>query len=151
MILPILRWPDPRLSTPCAPVTGTEDLTALAADMLETMYAAPGRGLAAPQVGVMKRLFVMDTDWKTGDPAPRVCLNPVIEPVAGPVAGSERQAPAMSRVTGPEGCLSIPGIMTEVERFGAILLHWTALDGTRHSELLTGFAAVCAQHEAGPS
>lgn len=63
-VLPILQWPDPRLTTACAAVTG--DMRALASDMLETMYAANGRGLAAPQVGVMLRLFVMDATWKEG-------------------------------------------------------------------------------------
>ena len=75
-ILPILRWPDERLETRCAPVMG--DVSALAADMLETMYAAPGRGLAAPQVGVLLRLFVMDATWKEGTRAPQVMVNPQI-------------------------------------------------------------------------
>ena len=70
MLLPILRWPDPRLSQLCAPAVLDDDLRALAADMLETMYAAPGRGLAAPQVGHLVRMFVMDAAWKTGAPAP---------------------------------------------------------------------------------
>ena len=134
MILPILRWPDPPLSTPCAPVGG-RDVAALAADMLETMYAAPGRGLAAPQVGVLLRLFVMDTGWKEGTPAPRICLDPVVEFIG-------------DFVEGPESCLSLPGIVTRVARAERVALHWTTPDGDRRSEVLDGFAAVCAQHEA---
>lgn len=132
-ILPILRWPDPRLSTPCAPVDG--DVAQLAADMLETMYAAPGRGLAAPQVGVLKRMFVMDVAWKTGTPDPVVCINPEI------LWRSEDTA------EGAEGCLSIPGISTLITRATTIRLGWTTLEGDRREADLTGFAAICAQHE----
>ena len=132
-VLPILRWPDERLETRCAPVTG--DVAALAADMLETMYAAPGRGLAAPQVGVLLRLFVMDTGWKEGRPAPRVMVNPEI------------LWQGAARATGPEGCLSIPGVTTLVERAAEVCLRWTALEGSVQEEVLTGFAAICAQHE----
>ena len=73
-VLPILRWPDPRLKQVCDPVSG--DVSALAADMLDTMYAAKGRGLAAPQVGQMVRLFVMDSGWKTGAKTPRCAAAP---------------------------------------------------------------------------
>lgn len=132
-ILPILRWPDPRLSTPCAPVTS--DVSQLAADLLETMYAAPGRGLAAPQVGVLQRLFVMDVAWKTGAPDPVVCVNPEILSRSDEVA------------EGTEGCLSIPGISTLVTRATTIRLAWTTLEGDRRVADLTGFAAICAQHE----
>jgi peptide deformylase len=135
MILPILRWPDPRLSQVCAPAVLDNDLRALAADMLETMYAAPGRGLAAPQVGRLVRMFVMDVDWKTGTPAPMVCVNPQILALSG------------NRVMGPEGCLSIPGTVTEVARAEAVHLRWTDLDGALNEAMLTGFAAVCVQHE----
>lgn len=135
-LLPILRWPDARLQTVCAPVPEiTAETGALAADMLETMYAAPGRGLAAPQVGVLLRLFVMDTTWKEGARSPRVCLNPEI------LWRSD------ARVSGPEGCLSIPGILTRVERAETIRLRWTGLDGVTREEDLTGFDAICAQHE----
>lgn len=135
MILPILRWPDPRLSTPCAPAVQSDELRALAADMLETMYAAPGRGLAAPQVGHLLRVFVMDVSWKEGSRAPMVFVNPVI---------LWRDAALMP---GPEGCLSIPGPTTIVERAQAIRMAWTDLDGAAQEETFTGFAAICAQHE----
>lgn len=134
MLLPILRWPDPRLSQPCAPAVLDDDLRQLAADMLETMYAAPGRGLAAPQVGRLLRLFVMDVAWKTDEPAPMVLINPSIELLG-------------DRVAGPEGCLSIPGPVTEVERSSQVRVRWTDLDGAAREELFDGFAAICIQHE----
>jgi peptide deformylase len=94
----ILRWPDARLSM-VAEVAVVDDATlALAADMLETMYAADGRGLAAPQIGVLARVFVMDASWKTGVAAPETFLNPEI------VWRSDEA------VTSSEGCLSIPGV-----------------------------------------
>lgn len=132
-VLPILRWPDPRLSTVCDPVTG--DVRSLAADMLDTMYDAPGRGLAAPQVGALLRLFVMDVTWKEGLRAPQVFVNPEILWMSD------------TRATGPEGCLSLVGATTYVNRATEIRLRWSGLDGASYEETLTGFAAICAQHE----
>lgn len=135
-LLPIVHWPDRRLSTVCAPIPEVDmALGTLAADMLDTMYAAPGRGLAAPQVGVLKRLFVMDVTWKEGPRSPVVCINPEI------IWRSDETAP------GPEGCLSIPGVTAEVTRAREIRLRWTGLDEVVREEHLTGFAAICAQHE----
>jgi peptide deformylase len=135
-VLPIVRWPDRRLSMPCAPAGGPDEaLRRLAADMLETMYAAPGRGLAAPQVGVLRRLFVMDVAWKEGAPEPMVFLDPEIV----------WRSPE-TRVGG-EGCLSIPGVMAEVERAAGIELAWRDLEGARHAARFDGFAAICIQHE----
>lgn len=136
MIRQIVRWPDPVLATHCAPVDAiNHQVRNLAEDMLETMYAAPGRGLAAPQVGETVRLFVMDTTWKDGERRPIVAINPEIV------------TKSPMRVTGPEGCLSIPGLTAEVERAETIRLRWTTLDGDVRDEILTGFDAVCAQHE----
>jgi peptide deformylase len=132
--LPILRWPDPRLSTVCDPVALDEDLDNLVRDMFETMYAAPGRGLAAPQVGVLKRLFVMDCGWKDGDMTPMVCINPEILRADGMAPGSE-------------GCLSIPGVLAEVMRPERILLRYRDIDGAVQEVELDGFEARCAQHE----
>lgn len=135
-ILPITLFPDPMLRRPCTPVAAIDArLRRLAADMLETMYAAPGRGLAGPQVAVPERIFVMDATWKEGTPSPRVCLNPEI------LAASDRL------VTNAEGCLSIPGVPAEVARPDWIVLRWTDLEGARHEARLEGFEAVCAQHE----
>ena len=102
--------------------------------MLETMYAAPGRGLAAPQVGRLLRMFVMDVTWRTGVPEPIVFVNPEIEPYG-------------ARILGPEGCLSIPGPVTEVERFAQVRVRWTDLDGKAQEAEFDGFAAICIQHE----
>lgn len=135
-LVDILRWPDPRLRRPCLPVTEIDAaLHRLARDMLDTMYAAPGRGLAAPQVGVLRRIFVMDVGWKDGTPTPMVCINPELHDVSEAVA------------TCTEGCLSIPGIPAEVTRPAAVALAWTDLSGARRTGWLTGMAATCAQHE----
>ena len=134
-VLPILRWPDARLSQRCDPVGADENLEQLVTDMFETMYAAPGRGLAAPQVGVMKRLFVMDCGWKEGDMTPVVCINPEIVDQSDVL------------VTGDEGCLSIPGILAPVTRPDRITLRWTDLGGATQEQRLEGFEARCAQHE----
>lgn len=134
-VLAVRLWPDPVLSRVAGPVTDLAAVQVLAADMLDTMYHAQGRGLAAPQVGVSLRVFVMDVTWKEGTPAPQVFVNPVILSRSDVVA------------VGPEGCLSIPGITTEITRATAIRLRWTDLDGASHEAGLTGFHAICAQHE----
>lgn len=133
--LQIRRWPDPILTRLCTPVGDPATVAALAADMLETMYAAPGRGLAAPQVGQAIRLFVMDVAWKEGEPRPFICVNPEIT------------ARASEAVTGPEGCLSIPGVTAQVPRAPWIVLRWTTPEGAQRQERLEGAAAICAQHE----
>lgn len=130
-MLEILTHPDPVLRTRCAPVTGNP--TALARAMLEAMYAAPGRGLAAPQVGVTERLFVMDATWKEGVPDPRVFVNPEI------VASEGRQV-------NEEGCLSIPGVPRRVARAARVTLAFDGPEG-RREERFEGFAAACVQHE----
>ncbi|KIC51979.1 peptide deformylase [Tateyamaria sp. ANG-S1] len=135
-VRPILTWPDARLEAVCAPVEAiTPEVRALAEDMLETMYAAPGRGLAAPQVGELVRLFVMDVTWKEGARSPVVCINPDAIERGVEVASAD------------EGCLSIPGVTAHVTRPTSVRMVWTDLDGVVHDEWLTGFAALCAQHE----
>jgi peptide deformylase len=135
-LLPIRVVPDPVLRQVCAPVTLFDDaLHALIADMFATMYAAPGRGLAAPQVGQTVRVFVMDAGWKTGDPAPIVFVNPVL------TLGADRAA-------GPEGCLSIPDVFCDVDRAQTVQVTWQDAVGKAQSGDFTGFAAVCIQHEA---
>jgi peptide deformylase len=135
-VRPILHWPDARLSTRCETIDGIDDdLRVLAADMFETMYAAPGRGLAAPQVGVLRRMFVMDVGWKDGTPSPVAMINPDI------LWMSE------ARATGAEGCLSLPGLTTDISRATSIRIRWTDLEGQAVEAELSGFAAVCAQHE----
>lgn len=134
-VLPILKWPDPRLSQSCAPVDEPGALRGLVDDMFETMYAAPGRGLAAPQVGVMKRLFVMDAGWKEGERTPLACIDPHVISKTGTV------------VPGEEGCLSVPGVTAQVERAGEVLLGYRDLDGAAQQAQLSGAAARIAQHE----
>jgi len=134
-VLPILTWPDRRLSQVCDDVADAAALGALIDDMFDTMYAAPGRGLAAPQVGVMQRLFVMDPTWKEGNRTQYVCINPVIVDASGATR------------TGQEACLSIPNVAADVTRPSEITLAYTDREGVRRQEHLTGFAATCAQHE----
>jgi peptide deformylase len=133
----ILIHPDPRLKKLCEAVTDvTDDLRALAADMLETMYAAPGVGLAGPQVGVMKRIFVMDCiKDPEARPRPVVLMNPVV------TWTSEAQN------TYEEGCLSIPDQYAEVTRPAEVRMRWLGLDGQQHEEHFEGLWATCAQHE----
>ncbi|SDI13289.1 peptide deformylase [Salipiger marinus] len=132
---PILRWPDPRLSQPCAEAVPGPELDALIRDMFETMYDAPGRGLAGPQVGAMLRVFVMDAGWKDGEMTPRACINPRI------LWMSEETA------VGPEGCLSIPGVTAQVRRAARLRLGYTDLDGAAQEVDLHGAEAIVAQHE----
>ncbi len=136
-LLPILLWGDARLTEVARPVGGiTPEVRRLAEDMAETMYAAPGRGLAAPQVGVGLRLFVMDCDWKeTGERLPLVLVDPVI------VASSEETA------VHEEGCLSIPDVPVQVTRPAAVTMRWRDLEGATVERRFEGMQAVCAQHE----
>jgi peptide deformylase len=134
-ILPVVLWPDPRLSVPCIPAPVDDGTLTLARDMLDTMYAALGRGLAAPQVGVLLRVFVMDATWKSAETTPEVFINPEI------IWRSD------DTVIGPEGCLSIPGPITQIARATDIILRWTTPAGAIAAQKLTGFRAICAQHE----
>lgn len=137
MLLDIVTYPDPRLKERCAPVEAiTDEIRQLAADMIETMYAAPGVGLAAPQVGRSLRLLVMDPGVQEGERRPRVLVNPVLEPL-GEVIVSEQ-----------EGCLSVPlNYRADVPRWSRVRLRATDLDGAPIDEELDGFAAVVVQHE----
>ncbi|MCT4371991.1 peptide deformylase [Yangia mangrovi] len=132
---PILRWPDPRLSQRCAEVGSVAEVAELVSDLFETMYDAPGRGLAAPQVGAMVRVFVMDAGWKDGEMTPRACINPEITWVSD------------ERVNGTEGCLSIPGVTAQVERHARIRLAYADLTGEVQEVELSGAEAIVAQHE----
>lgn len=135
-LLDIVQYPDPVLRRYCLPVATIDDaLTTLARDMLDTLYAAPGRGLAAPQVGVPLRLFVMDTRWREGQPDPVVLINPEI------IALSDRLVPSS------EGCLSIPGVPATVLRPDSVTATWLDLEGVRQTATFEGFDAVCVQHE----
>ena len=128
-----MLWPDPRLSVVCEPVETVDP--ALIADMFETMYAAKGRGLAAPQIGIMQRVFVVDVTWKEGVHSPRVFLNPVVANSGGQVGTVEEQ------------CLSIPDLPMPVERPLQVELTWDKADGAQMRETFDGNLARCILHE----
>ncbi|AVO36821.1 peptide deformylase [Pukyongiella litopenaei] len=134
---PILIHPDPRLKKLCAPVADLSDeLRILADDMLETMYDAPGIGLAAPQVGVLQRLIVLDCVKEDGAaPRPLVMFNPEV------VSRSE----ALN--TYEEGCLSIPDQYAEVTRPAEVEVAWIDRDGKARQQGFDGLWATCVQHE----
>ncbi len=131
--LTILEYPDPRLRTRAVPVTVFDAaLRKLAADMLETMYDAPGVGLAATQVNVHQRLLVADVS--DAHDQPRILVNPEILTREG-------------RCMREEGCLSVPGEFAQVERFANIRVRAQDVEG-RHFEFdADGLLAVCVQHE----
>ena len=134
---PILLHPDPRLKKTCAALPDlTDELRALADDMLETMYDAPGVGLAAPQVGVLQRLVVLDCVKEDGEaPRPLIMFNPEI------VAASDELN------TYEEGCLSIPDQFADVTRPAAVQVRWMDRDGREQNEEMDGLWATCVQHE----
>ena len=134
---PILIHPDPRLKKLCAPVADvSDDLRRLADDMLETMYEAPGIGLAAPQVGVLDRLIVLDCIKEPGEtPRPLIMFNPEV------VAHSDETS------SYDEGCLSIPEQYAEVTRPAEVEVSWMDRDGKAQREVFTDLWATCVQHE----
>lgn len=151
----IIEVPDPRLKTVSSDVTEFDDaLKTLVDDMYETMYAANGIGLAAIQIGVPKRILVIDLQPEDPDaepeecehdgtkhthPAtmkePRVFINPVI------------LDPAEQLATYQEGCLSVPEIYADVDRPEACTVQYQDMDGASHTEALSGLMATCIQHE----
>jgi peptide deformylase len=135
-LLEIIEAPDPRLSTPSTPVDRIDEgVLQLMDDMLETMYAAPGIGLAAPQVGVNRRLFVADLGGD-GERQPLFVINPEI------VWRSEET------VTSEEGCLSLPKQFGEVTRPARVRVHHLDRDGREQEIVAEGLLARCLQHEA---
>jgi peptide deformylase len=132
-LLPILEFPDPRLRTRAQPVEQVDaGLRKLIDDMFETMYAAPGIGLAATQVNVHKRLMVIDVSESRDDP--RVFVNPEI---------LERQGVEETE----EGCLSVPGVYDTVTRADRIRVRALDRDGKQFEMDANGLLAVCIQHE----
>ncbi len=135
-IRPILTAPDPRLKVVSEPVAKVDgDIRTLIDDMIATMYDADGIGLAAIQVGVPKRILVMDIDQKDGKKNPKAYINPKI------LWASEEMA------TFEEGCLSVPEIWDEVERPAKIRAEYLDRDGKRHEIEAEGLFATCLQHE----
>jgi peptide deformylase len=132
----ILILPDKRLRLVSKPVGKiTAEIKTLVEDMFETMYDAPGIGLAAIQVGVPKRVVTMDLSKKEGEPEPRVFIDPEI------VWASDE--PSVYE----EGCLSIPEIHEDVERPARVKVKFLDLDGKAHEEEADGLYATCIQHE----
>jgi peptide deformylase len=133
---PILVAPDPRLKRVSSTVSAVDDeIRALIDDLFETMYAAPGVGLAAPQVDVHKRLLVMDIAERDGDSKPFVMINPVI------LERSESEA------VYEEGCLSVPGHYADVARPDKVRVRYLDRDGVEQEIAVEGFLATCLQHE----
>lgn len=132
-IRPIVRYPDRRLAMPARPVTAFDDgLHELAADLLETMRAAPGIGITAPHVGVPLRVVVLELDAKAG---PQTYVNPEIE----------WASPEM--ILHKEGSVSMPGVNDEVQRHARARISYQDLDGNMRAEESDGLRAVCHQHE----
>jgi len=140
-ILPIIEAPDPRLRVISSPVAAVDArIRTLVADMFETMYAAPGIGLAAVQVGVPERLLVIDLQEEEDAEgqairSPRVFINPEIIDPAEDISVYN------------EGCLSVPDHYADVERPASCRARWLDLDGVQHDERIEGMLATCLQHE----
>lgn len=140
-ILPIIEIPDPRLKLVSSPVETVDDeVRQLIADMFDTMYDAPGIGLAAIQVAVPKRVLVIDLQEQEdaeGKPVrdPHAFINPEIVEVS-----DERRCYQ-------EGCLSIPDQFAEIERPDRCRVRWTDIDGNTHDAWFDGLMATCVQHE----
>ena len=137
----ILIYPDPCLKQVAKPVVNFKDegLKTLVEDMAETMYDAPGVGLAAPQIGVSLRVAVTDVDWRSDEPGVarnyKVWINPEFTWKSDEMEITE------------EGCLSVPDVYGEVKRPNAVRLRWFDLDGKEYEQEFHGFQAVALQHE----
>ena len=136
MILDIVTYPAASLKEKCVPVTEiTDEIRQLAADMLETMYEAPGVGLAAPQVGRNIRMLVMDPAAQDEEKQPRVVINPEL---------TLSEDTVLSR---QEGCLSVPDYRSKVRRTARVHVEATDLDGNPVSFDADDILAICVQHE----
>jgi peptide deformylase len=134
--LPILVLPDPILRQPSTPVERIDDdVRRLIDDMLETMYAAPGVGLAAVQVGVPRRVLVLDVSDKDDEQAPIAMINPEIVALGGEPRTHE------------EGCLSIPDVRIEIERPGSATVRYLDREGAQQELVADGLLATALQHE----
>lgn len=133
---PIIVAPDARLKVSASAVGAVDGhIRRLMDDMLETMYAAPGIGLAAPQIGVVKRVIVLDVAREDEAPAPLCLADPVL------LAASDEET------VGEEGCLSLPDHYAEVERPARITVSYLDRDGIRQVREADGLLATCIQHE----
>lgn len=147
--LEIRTYPDPvltKVAEEVAPEEFNQDLKELCKNMLYTMYQAPGIGLAAPQIGISKRIFVIDVDYEREETSedseeyslanfnPRVFINPVIKDKNGETSYQE-------------GCLSLPGIYEDVKRFEEIVVEYQNTDGEKREISAKDLLSICIQHE----
>ncbi len=132
-VRPIIRFPDPRLRLPAEAIVNSDDgVRTLAKDLTETMHAAPGIGITAPHIGVLRRLVVIQLEGQT---EPHVSINPEI------VWSSQE------KIRHVEGSVSMPGVNDEVERHARVRVRYRGLDDREHEEEAEGLMAVCFQHE----
>ncbi len=152
----ILEVPDPRLKTVSKPVeTFDDELKTLVADMFETMYEAPGIGLAAIQVGVPLRVLVIDLQPEDEDAEPEVChehggeahTHRPLKKEPRIFINPEILDPAETLSTYQEGCLSVPEIFADIDRPSTCRVRYQDLDGNVHEEDMEGLMATCIQHE----
>ncbi|MBO9503390.1 peptide deformylase [Qipengyuania flava] len=153
----ILEVPDPRLktvSTKVEPDEFSDELNELVSDMFETMYAAPGIGLAAIQVGVAKRVLVIDLQPEDEDAEPEPCNHDGHEHVHYPTKKEPRVFinpeildPAEDLASYQEGCLSVPDVFADVDRPATCRVRYQDLEGETHEEDMEGLMATCIQHE----
>jgi peptide deformylase len=152
----ILEVPDPRLKTISKPVeTFDNELKQLVADMFETMYDAPGIGLAAIQVGVPLRVLVIDLQPEDEDAEPEEChahggeahYHRPLKREPRIFVNPEILEPAEELATYQEGCLSVPEIFADVDRPATCRVRWQDLEGNVHEEQMEGLMATCIQHE----
>lgn len=130
---PIVRFPDQRLRQKAEPIIAIdEEIRMLARDLTETMHAAPGIGITAPHIGILRRLVVIQLET---DPEPHIYINPEITWTSSETARHV------------EGSVSMPGVTDEIERPQRVGVRYKRLDGTEHEEETEGLMAVCLQHE----
>ncbi len=135
MVREILIWPHPILKQKAKPVAKVDDaVRALVKDMFETMYAADGVGLAAPQVGILQRVIVLDTTPRQPDSKPIAMINPEIIGMEG-------------KTTYTEGCLSIPGEAEDVDRAAVVTVKFLDVDGKEQTLTCHDLLAIAVQHE----
>ncbi len=136
MVREILIWPDPILKQKARPVARVDDsIRTLVQDMFETMYAADGVGLAAPQVGVLQRVIVLDTRPRQPESKPLAMINPELVALEG-------------KTTYTEGCLSIPGEAEDVNRAAVVTVKYLDTEGQEQTLTCDGLLAIAVQHEA---
>lgn len=135
MVREILIWPDPLLKKKAQPLARVDaDTRKLVSDMFETMYAADGVGLAAPQIGVLQRVIVLDTTPRQPESKPIAMINPEIIAMEG-------------EITYTEGCLSIPGEAEDVDRAAKVTVRFLDVDGREQTLACEGLLSIAVQHE----